>query len=89
MINLLHLKATCEEILAHLDKRFKGCNINYVAFEDNMVCIYTGKPNKIPPITKHIATHINFFRDHIYDKNTNPVGDIILEKWLPRFTQKI
>ena len=67
-------------MLGHLDKDFEGAKIKSTAFEDNMGCIHTAKSKKISPRTKHIATHVHFFRSHIYDKDTNPDGDVFLEK---------
>ena len=80
MRQLLPLKALCEDVLEHLDKSFKGCKIKSTAFEDNQGCIQTAKSKKISPRTKHIATHVHFFRSHIYDEHENPLGDIYLEK---------
>ena len=54
-----------------------------------MGCIHTDNDNDISPKTKHISTHVHFFRDHIYDKDTNAHGDIMLEFLTPGFTQKI
>ena len=80
MRQLLPLKSLCEEVLAHLDKSFVGCKIKSTCFEDNMGCIHTAQSKKISPRTKHIATHVHFFRSHIFDKDTNPTGDIVLKK---------
>ena len=50
------------------------------AFEDNQSCIATAKSKKISPRTKHIATHVHFFRSHIHDENDNhPEGDVRIE----------
>ena len=86
---LLPIKDLCEDILAHLDKHFKGCKIKSAAFEYNMGCIHTAKSKKLSPRTKLVSTHVHFFRDHIYGKDTNPHGGIILEKLTPRFTRQI
>ena len=89
MWQILPLKSLCENVLSRLDKLFKGCNIKPTAFEDNTGCIYTDKSKNNYPSAKHIATHVHFFRYHIYDKYTNPHGFIILEIFIPSFTQKI
>ena len=80
MRQLLPTKALCESVLAHLDKSFQGATMKSTAFEDNMGCIYTAKSKRISPRTKHIATHVHFFRSHIHDENNNPSGDIKLER---------
>ena len=79
MRHILPLKDICEYVISHLNKQFKGLKINSATFEYNMGCIYTNKSKNISPGTKHIETHVHFFRDHIYDKDKNPHGDIILE----------
>jgi hypothetical protein len=80
MRQLLPSKRLCQDVLEHLDQTFKGTKIKSTAFEDNMGCIYTAKSKRISPRTKHIATHVHFFRSHIYDENNNPTGDVHLEK---------
>ena len=57
-----------------------------IAFEVNMKLIYSDKYKKIYPSTKHSANLIHLFRDHIYEKDTNSYGAIIIEKIIPRFT---
>ena len=54
-----------------------------------MGCINTDKFKNIYHGTKTIDIHVHFFRDNIYDKDTNPRGKIILEKLIPRFNQTI
>ena len=78
-IHLLLLKALCEDIISHLYKHVKGWKTNSHAVEENISCIYTDKSKNISPGTKHIAIHINFFKNHIYEKYSNLHGDIILE----------
>lgn len=80
MRQFLPSKRLCEEVLEHLDTEFKGAKMKSTAFEDNMGCIHTAKSRKISARTKHIATHVHFFRSHVYDENNNPDGDINLEK---------
>ena len=80
MRQLLPSKRLCEEVLEHLDADFKGAKMQSTTFEDNMGCIHTAKSRKISARTKHIATHVHFFRSHVYDENNNPDGDVKLEK---------
>ena len=79
MRQFLPAKALVESVLAHIDKKFEGAIIKSTAFEDNQSCIATAKSKKISPRTKHIATHVHFFRSHIHDENDNPDGDIRIE----------
>ena len=72
-----------------MNKSFKGSKIKSTGFEDNMGCIYTATYNNIYPITKHVAVHVHLFEDNIYDKYTNPNGDILLEKSTTRFACQI
>ena len=80
MRQILLRKALCEGLLSHMDKLSGGCKIKSNAFEENMGCIYTSKFNYDYRGTKHVATHVNFFSGHIYDKDKNPHSDILLEK---------
>ena len=80
MRQILPLKYLCEDVIAHLDKPFKTYKIKSNTFEKYIGCIYTTNPNNISPSTNHIATNI-FLRYHIYYKDTDTNGDIILEKW--------
>ena len=77
MRQIIPLKALCEDVLEHLDKRFKGCKIKSATFVDNMGYIYTDNSKNISPGTKHIVTHVHLFRYHIYEKDTNHYGKMI------------
>ena len=79
MRQFLPAKALVQSVLAHIDKQFEGVVIKSPAFEDNQSCIATARSKKISPRTKHIATHVHFFRSHIHDENDNPDGDIRIE----------
>ena len=72
-----------------MDKKLNIWNIKSTNFEDNMGWIYTDKFENTFPRTKHITTHVNLFRAHIYGKYTNIHGDIILEKMIPRFIHQV
>ena len=63
----------------HLDKTFSGAVVKSTVFEDNNGCISMSKTKKISPRTKHIATHVHFFKSHI-KSDANPNGDIEIEK---------
>ena len=79
MRSLLPLRNLAAELLSHLDKKFSGAVVKSTVFEDNNGCISMTKTKKISPRTKHIATHVHFFKSHIRS-DANPDGDIEIEK---------
>ena len=79
MRSLLPLRALATELLSHLDQKFEGAVIKSTVFEDNNGCIAMAKTKKISPRTKHIATHVHFFKSHI-KSDANPDGNIDIQK---------
>ena len=76
---MLPLRALAAELLKHLDKKFAGAVIKSTVFEDNNGFIVMTKTKKISLRTKHVATHVHFFKSHI-KSDANPDGKIEIEK---------